>query len=798
MCGKPNPEDASVCQFCEARLKPVWESDSPSEPASGGEALPEWLSGIMPDEPEPSPDSQDGAVPDWLKDLRDEAGEEAGFEEPYHENDLSASMSPSVRQVPDWLRDVLPSEEPPETFAPSRSEIERMEDEDPDWLHRISGAESLQKNDDRSEGLDWSADLDSEAFPPKMESPVDLSAAESGGVETGASFESTEPFEPEADQAESAASDAEDEEQALPAWISDLKAEEDVFDWFPSAAFPAREPEPAEDLHPEPEFDLEEEAPETDEPFRLPLEPEADSVQAAAEQAAEPFGFETDWEQIQKEIQPEAELEPETGLETEPEPEASAPAVPALDLSGLEEDADLLRTPGDEVDYDLSWLDEFEAGEIEPGELEGEPVQADLEPEAEGAAYPDWLAQIVPAEKTAPEQEPAFENGKEPEALSTEELPGWLKAMRPVGALNLQTSAEPSGEEQAEKAGPLAGLVGALPAEPDIVHAARPPVYSLKLQVSETQQAHAGLLAELIEEEGAPRPLPQPPILQSQSLLRMVIALILLGVILFSSLSGLPAAGAPPLESQVFVASQLVAGLPPEAPVLVVVDYSPAFSAEIAAGLAAVLDQAISRGAVPALLSTNATGPIQIELLMEMVRERGGGQPDFEYSNLGYLPGGPSAIQAFAREPKRTLPYQADSEPAWTLPALQGVNSVADFALVVLASENPDTIRDWIEQNQPFMGGKPILVVASAQNEPVVRPYYEAAPPQVRGLLGGFSSAVQYDLLTGQSGFSVRRWPVFAAGLSAAVLLIFAGILANAGLGWWARSRSRKPAEGKG
>ena len=89
MCGKPNPAELEVCQFCQARLKPVTggspiesELPAPSQPPiSNAEpaedvALPEWLQSLrqrqedLPDAAEPQEE-----VPDWLSNLRGPAEE---------------------------------------------------------------------------------------------------------------------------------------------------------------------------------------------------------------------------------------------------------------------------------------------------------------------------------------------------------------------------------------------------------------------------------------------------------------------------------------------------------------------------------------------------------------------------------------------------------------------------------------------------------------------------------------------------------------------------------------------------
>ncbi len=181
MCGKPNPAELDVCQYCEARLKPLTDELSRSQPPirPGEEPmdmdtgqlepiLPQWLreirqqardsaeesAGQAPSESEAgqseeptdllaglrSQSDADEEIPDWLAGLRGEAGE-AGFDESStEEDDLAALKSmlgqetPAVQEseeasaLPGWVSDLgagesdRTSEDEGSTFVESRIE----------------------------------------------------------------------------------------------------------------------------------------------------------------------------------------------------------------------------------------------------------------------------------------------------------------------------------------------------------------------------------------------------------------------------------------------------------------------------------------------------------------------------------------------------------------------------------------------------------------------------------------------------------------------------------------------------
>jgi hypothetical protein len=235
----------------------------------------------------------------------------------------------------------------------------------------------------------------------------------------------------------------------------------------------------------------------------------------------------------------------------------------------------------------------------------------------------------------------------------------------------------------------------------------------------------------------------------------------------------------PTLSLEVDAVGKLIDGLQPGAPVLLAVDYQPGFSGEMDTITVPVLQHLFDRGAFPAAVSTIATGPAQAEHLFSQIRVSEGAslQANTDYANLGYIPGGATGLLAFAQSPRDTLPTNLRGERVWDTPPLQPADMLDKFALVVVATDNPETARYWIEQVQPYLGSTPFVMVLSAQAEPVVQPYYEANPPQVQGIIGGLAGGAAYLGRGAMSGAATRFWSPYGAGALVAVLLmILAGL----------------------
>jgi hypothetical protein len=849
MCGKANPADLDECQYCQARLRPIWASAPAGDDLSEDQAsdLPEWLKSLrMPgqEQSEQTTSSQEGqeALPDWLGELRKQPGETAGSSSEEISDDLVGRTDDSASS---WMQDFLGESDLPKDEIISDQRGDVFQPGNVDWISRISaepiGEEQPQES---AETLDWLAELEQAA--PDLESPGEqgwhlqqaspqpfeaseplpdwLAEEKPGAPELPGQemvqdlFESESVVEP--GQPEQPATQAE-----LPDWLQQASTGvQDITTLGDGASSEWTRLGAAESVAPEPTSDEtvnwlaggDEELPawlfeqpsenEPAEPIETLPPATTDEAELAQEDLAEwPVTQEEDLPEWLKPLQeaPEEEspvpssaaealapaglfTEEPLGEEDQPLPAAEEPEI--FPLTSEDESIPWLvgataamagaeLVLGQDDEENPGWLEQLESiyGELSPNVME-EPAASegveDLEP---GSALPIWLAKESEEEELA--QEPGAEGEEE---LTRADLPSWLQAMKPVGvtaaAAALTGESEP---QQIEGAGPLAGLRGALPAEPDVSQAQKPPVYSIKLQVTEPQQAQAELLGSLVEAEGRPQALPRSPVIRSQDVVRLLFAVLLIFPVLFVMLTGFPQFGLPMPAMEVNEVREIVDGLAPGSPVLLAVDYQPGFSGEMDAVALPVVQHLYERGAYLALVSTISTGPVQAEHLISQVQSTSGAPLQIQANtvNLGYIPGGAAGLLGFAQSPRDVIPTNLQGERVWETAGLQGVASLEKFALVVVATENPDVSRYWIEQVQPQLGATPMVMLLSAQAEPMVWPYYDAWPPQVQGLVGGLAGGAAYLVQGSQSGEATQFWSPYAAGvLIAVVLMILGGI----------------------
>lgn len=105
--------------------------------------------------------------------------------------------------------------------------------------------------------------------------------------------------------------------------------------------------------------------------------------------------------------------------------------------------------------------------------------------------------------------------------------------------------------------------------------------------------------------------------------------------------------------------------------------------------------------------------------------------------NLGYLAGGITSLQEFALHPQQATGYGL----AWEHQVLQSVSSIADFAMLIVLTDSMETGRAWIEQVQPILGDVPCILVTSSQAAPMLQPYRAAGQVQgmISGISGGMA-----------------------------------------------------------
>lgn len=427
-------------------------------------------------------------------------------------------------------------------------------------------------------------------------------------------------------------------------------------------------------------------------------------------------------------------------------------------------------------------------------------------PQEPAEAMPDWLRALrgippAPDSATTPSgpHEPAepAERETSPAGATADALPGWLAAMRPT---DVEHPAEAEADAYEENIGVLAGMRGVLRAEPTVAqpHKATSPVQ--QLIVTESHAAQAKVLASLLQEEGAARPLAKQPTRLSYYVERWLVFLTLALAILVPQFL-LPGMFAAPktISREAQAAFEAVNDAPISQPALVAFDYDPAEQGELSPSAVAIVTHLMSRGVPVVAVSTRPLGAAVAESVLDQVAAQLGARAQVSYTygtqylNLGYISGGPVGLLQFAAAPQSV--FQADFSgdgPAtvlWTQPILRGVNALEDFGLIVLVTAAPDDTRAWIEQTENYARGVPRLAVVSAGAEPMVRPYIEGDLPQLNGLVAGLVGAAQYEQYGGVPGLASRNWGALGGGLWAAVLLIAGGNAVYASLALLRRRR---------
>jgi hypothetical protein len=400
---------------------------------------------------------------------------------------------------------------------------------------------------------------------------------------------------------------------------------------------------------------------------------------------------------------------------------------------------------------------------------------------------PDWLSGFTPTEAELKDAEGVEKT--DDANIRPADLPSWVQAMRPVEDVMSEALGDDE-EQQMERNGPLAGLRGILPTQPGLPAPHKPKSYSIKLRVDETQRAQAALLENLLNSENTPRTVSRRAETIVIRPLRWIIAGILLLTVLLSSLTSsigiqmfplpIPPATATSPEKGDDLGNfmQELEKISNDEPVLIVADYQPGFAGEMEPAAGPMIRQLTSKNARLAFISTSPIGPYLAERLLQKFTEAA--QPynlGSQYINLGYLPGGAGGIKVFAEWPGTTVGQDSVQGNLWEQAALKDVTKengtkLSNFAAVVVLTDNPDTGRLWIEQAEPSLRPKPMLMIISAQAEPMIRPYVISG--QLKGLVAGLEGGARYENALGKPE-KAYYWDAFGVSMIAAELLIIIG-----------------------
>ena len=763
---------------------PSWLANltSSEAPSAEKDELTDWMreaSGMNPQPSQPPVQLEPAAsdTPDWLRQMAIDSGEQKAGES-FNDAADNFNTTPAASDTPDWLRQMA-ADSDAQNSGVSFNEPPAASDS-PDWLRKMA-ADSDAHNDN---SLFNEAGNTSNVPPAASDTPDWLRSM--GTQDQAQSADSADFSETGFGESDAAAGSSAGES---PDWLKELVPETSPStlssddDWLKGLQAEKTEQPAQADVLADADIEL---------PSWLSGAPAAASVvPAQKDEPAAPAEGDIELDDIPswlKAAAPHSSIYGEIPENKTPEPAQPPDASP--DWLNTFKSIDTSQAPAFAMEEPVDTAPPA----FVPDSQTGENMDALF------TDMPDWLTgstDVPPALSPAPT--PIINS----DVLAAGELPAWVQAMRPVDTgLSQLSSTLLSSDQTLESRGALAGLQGVLPAAPGYAPTSKPKAYSIKLQASDEQQTHAALLEQILAAEAEPVPIASYSALRTSRGLRWALAFLFIAAIttmlaMRTQIFTMPVGNTLEING----ALQVVGSIPESAPVLVAFDYEPARVGEMEAAAAPLFDQMLLlRHPRLTFISTNETGAILAERFIAGPLAGHGYESGIRYLNLGYLPGGQMGIHAFAQNPAVTAPYAfAQSSnllnttltPAWTLPPLEGVTSLSQFAALILITDNADSARAWIEQTTSARNSIPFVVISSAQAAPMIQPYY--ASQQITGLVSGlYGGAVYEQNNAGRPGTARTYWDAYSLGMLLAMVLILGGGLWNLALGLRDRATARE------
>ncbi|MEE4195096.1 MAG: hypothetical protein V2J07_07850, partial [Anaerolineae bacterium] len=793
-----SPPDASTMPLDDIA------ATSPLQDIAATHALPDWMSemteegGVSEDE-ESSIELADfistgDELPDWIDEVaaedqgEDEETEDGSFESAFKTSPEIMAQDPTA-MLPDWVNDMgsmhgrtgmlIDNLETDDTKALGTSEL-------PDWLSEYSG-EDLKMGEPPT-----ASQTDIDAWLVEQTAPEEVIEEEDDGLEPLITTDTGELNQWIAENGISALEGDQDEAEMdedlfsidvqsdLPEWVLDLEPDEtspmspDTVTKGGTAALPEWVVGDEE-----PEFDVTQEAPPMDSELFSFIDEEAgeetvtgatiaidDDIDLPAmfdeESSAggvddlEAFDITAFEDRVSGDSLFDEPVE-DDGEEVTAEDLFSATTPP--DFSA---DDDLSQ--GEEISpFDISQLEDIEENYTPAMELDDQSHQ--------------WLGEYAEEEENLFEEPPvpvdpfsiSVEEVEEAESEGiemAEELPDW------VGQIEAAESAEELWET------PIAAMAAISASVQTSLDEEQPDI--------DQERAHIQLMERILLSEKGTVAVASPHRRAREVTLRLMLTLMVIVAVLAGLYSMVPPRSdfvnnAPAAVVKFDQAIDFYQANLSNKPVLVVFDYQPAYHEEISVYAELPLKTLMANDARIFTFSTLPEGPaLGQKMLFETVMRNG-----LQYNTqsqavpMGYLPGGSNAIRDFStrmRSVVHGLDVGSSGVYLWDLPMVTDVDSIDDFALVLVLTDDLDKARLWIEQSTMYLPETtPMLMVTSARISPMLRPYLLSE--QLDGHIGSAVDAAAYGNpeLSNQVGNYIYYWRSYQLGIYLMVATIIAG-----------------------
>jgi len=378
---------------------------------------------------------------------------------------------------------------------------------------------------------------------------------------------------------------------------------------------------------------------------------------------------------------------------------------------------------------------------------------------------PDWLENVNLEDKEAAslqsfEDEKISDSSEEPE-IEKGNLPEWLKAIRPVEAVSPQLSKQKS-KKKIEQSGPLAGFRGVLSSENITKNYLPPPAYSTSINVTDKQKAHLKILEEIISPTQQTNAVKKKPKSFFHQLENYLIPIFLFLIVIYSSFIDHSDINFPqimPPEAIRFHA--LTTGylnrnqLPSH--VLIIFETDAGSYPEMNLISKAFFENLFINNHWVTSISTNPNAVLVSEKILNNVHLK---VPSYNFEerniNLGYLPGYGIGIQSFLINPRETSPGIDFNIDVWGKAPLSEINSVKDFDMIVLLTDNSENAKLWIEQINLLVEEPNLVLISTTKASPLIQPYLRTN--QVDGMLSGMMGGLAFNVLSQTETNDIGRY----------------------------------------
>ena len=214
--------------------------------------------------------------------------------------------------------------------------------------------------------------------------------------------------------------------------------------------------------------------------------------------------------------------------------------------------------------------------------------------------------------------------------------------------------------------------------------------------------------------------------------------------------------------------------LQPGDKVLFSMDYAASGAPDVHPQAIAVMAHMMEKGIGVAFIGFWEGGPMFAEQLMRFY-EAEGKEYGVDFVNLGYIPGGESAIKRFGEDVAGQVKTDFRGNAAASLPLMSGIKDTRDFAAVICFAAGNPGIDEWVRQVQGPLDINLLAAVVTV-SVPQTMPFYNAG--QIKGLLGGMRAAAEYETLMGKPGPSVAKMDAQSLGHVLIILFIVVGNIA--------------------